>query len=184
MMPLLVGPCEAEHEDQADDKPSATRRQRLFVHAFPFGVTNPTDDSPSCVTVQEVRAGPGESFVRGRNARMEEWSVFTTTYVRGYWGSGTSGFLGLEFQIDGQAHYGWAEVFMTGGGPFEKYRGVVKGYAYNTVPNQPLLAGFLVGAESDGDQIGEMSPPTATLGLLALGAPGLDIWRRRERASS
>jgi hypothetical protein len=57
----------------------------------------------------------------------------------------------------------------------------VKGDAYNTVPNQPVLAGFLAG-EGDGERrIGEIPPQPATLGLLGLGAPALDIWRSRKR---
>lgn len=93
----------------------------------------------------------------------------------------SSGFLGLKFLIDGQNHYGWAEVSIIGdpqGYPhLEGFRGVVLGYAYNTVPNQPLLAG----QTSDADFIGEIPPQPSTLGLLALGAPALDIWRPRER---
>jgi hypothetical protein len=53
----------------------------------------------------------------------------------------------------------------------------VKGYAYNSVPNQPIRAG----QKSNTDLIGEMPAQAATLGLLAMGAPALDIWRRRER---
>jgi hypothetical protein len=93
----------------------------------------------------------------------------------------SSGFLGVKFIIDGQNHYGWAQVSIIGdpqGYPYPTgFRGVVKGYAYNTVPNQLILAG----QTSDADSIGELPPPTATLGLLALGAPALDIWRPRER---
>jgi hypothetical protein len=95
----------------------------------------------------------------------------------GPWAYGASGFLGFQFQIDGQAHYGWAEVFATPGSGGPSYRGEVRGYAYNTVPNQPIRAG----QTSDGDLVGEIPPQPASLGLLALGAPGLDIWRPRKR---
>jgi hypothetical protein len=92
----------------------------------------------------------------------------------GVWGKGTSGFLGLKFQIDGQTHYGWAQIsiFTT-----EPFRGMVMGYAYNTVPDEPIRAG----QTSEESFIGEMAPQPATLGLLALGAPGVDIWRPRKR---
>jgi hypothetical protein len=93
----------------------------------------------------------------------------------------SSGFLGLKFLIDGQTHYGWVQVSIIGnpqGYPYlEGFRGVVRGYAYNTLPNQPILAG----QTSDSDFVGEIPPQPATLGLLALGAPALDIWRPRER---
>jgi len=59
--------------------------------------------------------------------------------------------------------------------------GVVKGYAYNTVPNQPILAG----QKSDTDVVGEIPPWPDTLGLLALGAQGILFRRRKsERAGA
>jgi hypothetical protein len=128
-----------------------------------------------------AKIGPGEYFVRDRRAEMGGISADSSTYIHGPWQSGSSGFLGLQFQIDGQVHYGWAEVFITGGSVGAKYRGVVKGYAYNTAANQSLLAGFLA-SDVDGEHtLGAMPPPPATLGLLALGAPGLDIWRSRKQ---
>jgi hypothetical protein len=126
-----------------------------------------------------VKIGPGESFDRGNKDLMVRYSCFTTCYLRGPWQNGVSGFLGFEFQIDGQTHYGWAEVFITSGP--QPYRGVVRGYAYNSVPNQPLLAGFLAGERDSERTIGKLPPQPVTLGLLALGAPGLDIWRSRRR---
>jgi hypothetical protein len=121
-----------------------------------------------------AKIGASEIFYRNRKVRMG--SAVDPGSSHGPWKNDTSGFLALEFQIDGQAHYGWAEVFVATfeSGGFTEYRGVVKGYAYNTVPNKPMRAG----QTSDRDLIGEIAPQPATLGLLALGAPGLDIWRR------
>lgn len=61
--------------------------------------------------------------------------------------------------------------------PYNYLCGGLSGYAYNTQPNEPILAG----QTSAGNLIGELPPQPATLGLLALGAPGLDIWRPRKR---
>jgi hypothetical protein len=54
------------------------------------------------------------------------------------------------------------------------------GVAYEDVAGQPIRAGQL----QDGTAMIETAPnrQPATLGLLALGAPGLDIWCKRERA--
>ena len=130
--------------------------------------------------VPDAKMGPGEDFYRGGNVAMAGSYRRHVTYSWGAWQGGTFGFLGLEFQIDGQAHYGWAAIIITS--PFHAglFAGVIKGYAYNTVPNQPIRAG----QKSNTDVIGEILPQPATLGLLALGAPGLEIWRRRRRASS
>lgn len=54
-----------------------------------------------------------------------------------------AGYLGLEFQIDGQTHYGWAqiEVFVS-----DYFRGPVMdttlvGFAYETIPGQAIDTG-------------------------------------------
>ena len=49
--------------------------------------------------------------------------------------------------------------------------GVVTGYAYDTIANQPIAAGQT------------STPEPGTLGLLALGSLGLGFWRRKTRAS-
>ena len=118
----------------------------------------------------------GASGIFYRNGRNLMASSHDPGGSGGAWKNGGNGFLGLEFQIGGQVHYGWAEVFVAG--PPPTYYGQVTGYAYNTVPNQPIRAG----QKSNTDVIGGIPPQPATLGLLALGAPGLDIWRKRETA--
>jgi len=97
------------------------------------------------------------------------------------WGSKHRGaFLGLKFVVDGQAHYGWAHVTVGGNST------VLNGYAYETVPNQPLLTGKTSGpvAETQASltPIPEQQP--ASLGLLARGADGLAIWRRTDEAAA
>ena len=62
------------------------------------------------------------------------------------------------------------------------------GYAYETIPNRPIITGKTKGPdESSGDGLPEATlstpaPEATTLGLLAMGAPGLSIWRREESA--
>ncbi len=88
-------------------------------------------------------------------------------------------YLGLKFVINGTTHFGWAHI----------NRMVITGYAYETVPNKPILTGATKGTD---ESIGTKQPnpaslstPTAgpaTLGALAAGSPGLSIWRRKESA--
>ena len=70
-------------------------------------------------------------------------------------------YLGLQFDIKGKTHFGWARVKRTstngGGFPAE-----ITGYAYETVPNKAIVAGRTKGADDGADQ-------PATLGELALG---------------
>lgn len=45
-------------------------------------------------------------------------------------------YLGLQIQIKGQTHYGWAQLDVTSVSQW-----VIKDYAYNATPNKPILAG-------------------------------------------
>lgn len=61
-------------------------------------------------------------------------SSYNSTY--GNWANQTSKYLGLEFQILGQTHYGWARVTVQGVNCV-----TVEEYAYETMPNVAILAG-------------------------------------------
>jgi hypothetical protein len=97
-------------------------------------------------------------------------------------------FLGLRFTINGENHYGWAEFRIVRAG-FSGSKPIISatlsGYAYETVPNRPLVAG-VAESVSDGSAAPSDASPSAagpqpaTLGLLALGSPGLSVWRRKE----
>lgn len=89
-------------------------------------------------------------------------------------------YLGLKFVIAGQTHYGWARLTVTG----HRFMitATLTGYAYETTPNTPIITGATSGpvaAESSPSAITPDSAPM-TLAALALGAPGLSIWRRDE----
>jgi hypothetical protein len=62
------------------------------------------------------------------------------------------------------------------------------GYAYETIPNKPIIAGATHGPDYDAQPASESiethTPAPATLGMLALGAPGLSIWRREEEVAA
>ena len=103
----------------------------------------------------------------------------------GYWGKAQGRFLGFQFTVQGQKHFGWARlntVFSLSGGG--KHTATLTGYAYETEPGKPIRAGD-TGPVADA-RVPEMrsAPPAvatrrpATLGVLALGSAGLDIWRK------
>ena len=69
-------------------------------------------------------------------------------------------YLGIMFQIKGKPHYGWARLNVSGGGG--SLGGVLTGYAYETIPNKPIIAG-----KTKGPDVITVEP--ATLGRLALG---------------
>ena len=60
----------------------------------------------------------------------------------GYWWGSNTRYLGLEFQVQGQLYYGWAEVGMTGGNrsSYDVYT-TLTGYAYQTIAGNSIKAG-------------------------------------------
>jgi len=125
----------------------------------------------------------------------------STTNFYGAWANGAYGkgfkgrYLGLKFLIQGEVHYGWARLDTLGGWP----RGaVLTGYAYETIPGKAIVAGQTKGNMDDmeaspdtmnSDDLGSGAslstpipdkPQPASLGILALGAKGMLLWRRKE----
>jgi len=100
--------------------------------------------------------------------------------AHGNWVNVTDRYLGLKFQIAGQTHYGWARFTVkVTNNPINIYAELT-GYAYETVPNTPIIAGKTSGADVEEmpEALNAPSPALATLGMLAMGSPALSIWRR------
>jgi len=104
----------------------------------------------------------------------------------GVWNDAGNRYLGLKFKINGETHYGWARLNVWWGGNGIEAR--LTGYAYETIPNKAIIAGATKGADdSDVEQpdaartnpVPDTRQP-GTLGALAMGAPGLSIWRRED----
>lgn len=93
-------------------------------------------------------------------------------------------FLGLKFQFSGQTHFGWIGVRRVEGYCVMAF----EGFAYESVPGRPIVAGATKSQDSLPSFIGnlglEQSNTSPTLGALAFGAPGLDIWRRNQSPDS
>jgi hypothetical protein len=51
-----------------------------------------------------------------------------------------TGYLGLQFQINGETHYGWAAVSVQFQ-PYFPFSATITGYAYETIPGQSIVAG-------------------------------------------
>ena len=73
-------------------------------------------------------------------------------------------YLGLKFVVDGEVHYGWARLSVTLGHQrqFDDVVGTLTGYAYETIPDKPIIAGRITGPDVITMQDG-------TLGGLAAG---------------
>jgi len=90
------------------------------------------------------------------------------TYA-GSWVNVKNRYAGLRFKIAGKIHYGWARFsvqvtnrsFITA---------TLSGYAYETIPSKPIIAG-----KTKGSDVVTISP--ASLGHLAAGASAIPAWR-------
>jgi hypothetical protein len=80
-----------------------------------------------------------------------------------------SGYLGLEFDISGSAHYGWAQLVIAVDGTLGPLASVtLVDYAYEDQPGVGIMAGETVSAV----------PEPSGLALFAMGAAGLMALRR------
>jgi hypothetical protein len=146
----------------------------------------------AAVLPRGAEIGAGRHFVSTR-ALMASASNDSNSFlfIRGRFANVTNQFLGVRFTISGQTHFGWvgfARVtpsFPDGEHP--AVSAVLAGFAYETIPNKPILTGAIGGQSGDvADLSGRntTSAEASNLGLLALGSAGLPAWRRRQRTAA
>ena len=132
----------------------------------------------------------------------------TKKHHQGNFRFGQTNYFGFRFSISGEDHYGWVRLKVTFGRGFDGTATFihVRGYGYETTANTAIRAGqcssetsLSVLPISNGNRIRGAGPETqrngsiasvareisrnprsASLGLLALGAWGLRLWRRKE----
>jgi hypothetical protein len=120
---------------------------------------------------KNVRVGPKGHFQKDPTAGLPmDFSNFEGTYF-GPWRAVKQAYLGLEFVIRGKTHFGWARVK----GKFNSLSitATVTGYAYETIPNTPILTGRTKGPDA-------VTVQPASLGHLATGASAVPAWRVRQ----
>jgi hypothetical protein len=122
--------------------------------------------------------GSGANF--GPPTFFNQWWMFEWYFPSahfgtcwGPWAVQRNGYLGMKFMISGEVHYGWAR-FGAICGLHHKYVNLV-GYAYESIPNQSIVAGKKKGALEDEslnnepEQRTESVSTPGSLGVLALG---------------
>jgi hypothetical protein len=72
--------------------------------------------------------------------------------------------------VAGQQHFGWARFTVLSACSGNNV--LLSGYAYETTPNKPILAGQKSGSDTDEANAVHNVPRAGTLGHLALGAAG------------
>ena len=90
-------------------------------------------------------------------------------------------YVGVKFLIHGTTHYGWIRLildFPAKFGPTPSAK--ITAYAYETVANKPISAGNVPSTAIQPNAQLDVKLGQPSLGMLALGADGLELWRREE----
>jgi hypothetical protein len=102
-----------------------------LVSGISVGPTGTFSNSPSLMTNFFFSRGCGSSYLYGN------WCHRSAAY-----GCSGTGYLGLRFLFNGQTHYGWAYVTVTGGlfnGPALSV--TLKSFAYETIAGRSITTG-------------------------------------------
>jgi hypothetical protein len=141
-----------------------------------------------------VRIGPKRNFFSrtGMMAYSEDGmgpgkQHHTSGVCTGPWANVSNRYLGLKFVIRGETHFGWARLTVSCPYASSAVTATLTGYAYETVPNRPIVTGKKTGLEQapriakrTRSGAGSAAFQPATLGRLAQGADGLEAWRREQ----
>lgn len=152
-----------------------TTRARFYLKVIPGQAGNEAVQGAQAPTASAVPAGvkigPQEKFAPG------DLYMVNQAYVRGgtarssgTWQKVEFAYVGLKILIDGQVHYGWARIKFPY--PYAYQYPSIYGYAYESTPNQPIATGQTSGSESSSNTV-----EPASLGMLAAGAPAVNLWR-------
>jgi hypothetical protein len=135
-------------------------------------------------------SNPSSSFNVGGIGELSN-SFSNNKFFRGSWsGSPKNRYLGVRFQMNGETHYGWIRLTVTTNPKAHTafMSATITGYAYETVANKPIVAGTAeIAAAAAEKPTAEVQSPEnirnhsgPSLGMLAVGAEGLPLWRREE----
>ena len=116
--------------------------------------------------VAGIRVGPTLRFPLPSYRANMAW--YFASHVYGPWWGEKGRYLGLKFDINGETHYGWARLNVPlPMGTVVKFGTVLlTGYAYETIPGKPIIAGKTKGPDAT------LQP--GSLGALAAGASRLE----------
>ena len=103
--------------------------------------------------------------IKGKFGKNDYWMAgedcSSTCSNVGPWFNVNSRYLGFKFAIDHKIHYGWARLNVH----WLTKKAILTGYAYETIPNKPIIAG-----KTKGPDVITLEP--GSLGRLARGSAG------------
>jgi hypothetical protein len=121
-----------------------------------------------------ARVGPSQYF-RGSMLATAMGYPASKSSNNGSWVNVKDRYLGLKFKIDGKIHYGWARLSVKVQN--SSITATLTGYAYETIPNKPIIAG-----ETTGQDVAIIKP--AGLGDLARGVSAIRASRVEQAAAT
>lgn len=163
----------------------------FFLYVVPSTPSNAIRGGGSALPSSILVGRNPQKFNQGAQGFMVGWEFGknictggTESRILGPFANTADRYLGLQFSISGETHYGWARFNVTDAG--RSVSAIMTGYAYETTPGAPIFTGNEFGNElrespkprpqaADRHVIPTASP--ATLGRLAQGAQGLAAWR-------
>jgi hypothetical protein len=126
--------------------------------------------------------GPAQNFIAGgvNGEVMLSITHFTTggtSFGHGFWANVQNRYLGLQFKINGETHYGWARLSVSR--QAYHFTAVLTGYAYEDTPNTAIKAGQTTGGSADSSaNVNPLTPQYKSLGELALGVSSVPTRRQ------
>lgn len=84
-------------------------------------------------------------------------------------------YLGLKFKIKGRFHFGWARLTVET--TQTNFTAILTGYAYETIPGKPIIAGKTKGPD-------DITVAPTSLGHLAAGASAIPSWRIKQTTAT
>jgi hypothetical protein len=157
---------------------------RLSVRPyFGGGVKEKAHTAFASALARSAKIGPSAYFANGAEMESQFCEGSTTKHCQldGNWGGNhPNRFLGVKFLIQGTTHYGWVRVTVVAHANV-RLSGAITEYGYETIPNKRVLAGV----PSNNNVVSEVPAGNGrnhapSLGMLALGASGLTLWKRED----
>jgi hypothetical protein len=132
----------------------------------------------------------GEKYFPKNDYTMASTFCSGTCFYNGHWRDKHGRYLGLKFVIEGKIHYAWARLNVR----WSTQKAVLTGYAYETIAGKGIIAGLTKDADDSSNEgfapdaslinpipdTPQHTPQLGSLATLAMGAPALSIWRRKE----
>lgn len=141
-----------------------------FQHAFRRKDTGFRSDA-----VKRLRAGSYVSQGPFFQTKADSFGNIVSDYGSPEWKSGGQGYIGFKFNTGAGTQYGWVRIHIA---EWRLTKIIVREYAWGD-PGDTILTGQ---KSSSGDSVNAL-PDEGSLGLLAVGARGLEAWRAQRRAT-